>query len=71
MTNDQMKQRAAAKANRPELSYKVDPPIFELLVSSPNNNVAFEFYDEALSDRVSKALQHAVDLCGGGKREPF
>jgi hypothetical protein len=29
------------------------------------------FYDETLSDRVSKALQHAVDLCGGGRQDPF
>jgi hypothetical protein len=31
----------------------------------------FNFYDEALSERVSKALQHAVSLCGGGMPNTF
>ena len=68
MPNDQMNQRAAAKANLPEWSYKVDPPIFELLVKISNSWVRFEFYDDTLADRVSKALQHAVNLCGGGNQ---
>jgi hypothetical protein len=29
------------------------------------------FYEDTLADRVSKALQHAVNLCGGGNQEPF
>lgn len=71
MSNDQMKQRAAAKSNRPELSYKVDPPIFSLIVTGSKLYVAFDFYDDNLADRASKALQHAVALCGGGNQEPF
>jgi hypothetical protein len=39
-----------------------------LLVKISNSWVRFEFYDDTLADRVSKALQHAVNLCGGGNQ---
>jgi hypothetical protein len=71
MPKDQAKQREAAKGGHPEFGFKIDPPVFVLLVNSPKVNVGFEFYDETLADRVSKALQHAVELCGGGNQEPF
>ena len=29
------------------------------------------FLDEDLSQRVAKALVHAVELCGGGDKDPF
>ncbi len=31
----------------------------------------FHFYSEEMADRVAKALTHAVELCGGGNKEPF
>jgi len=63
MTMDQVVQRADAKAGHPERSNKVD--------WGEHRAMMFNFYDETMSDRVSKALQHAVDLCGGGSQEPF
>jgi hypothetical protein len=72
MQMDQVIQQANAKAGHPEQSAKVDPAIFLVVVrSESNHSMMFNFYDEALSERVSKALQHAVELCGGGKQEPF
>ena len=31
----------------------------------------FDFRDEETADRVAKAMLHAVELCGGGNKEPF
>jgi streptogramin lyase len=33
--------------------------------------VGFTFRDEEMANRVAKAMRHAVDLCGGGNKEPF
>jgi hypothetical protein len=70
---DQATQLVLAKRGNPERSVKIDPPVFFLTVrtSTSRGGTGFSFYDEALADRVVKALQHAVDLCGGGNQEPF
>jgi hypothetical protein len=31
----------------------------------------FTFRDEEMANRVAKAMRHAVELCGGGNKEPF
>ncbi len=65
-------QQANAKAGHPEQTVKVDPPItLVVLKIAPNQRLTFNFYDESLAERVSRALQHAVSLCGGGKPETF
>jgi hypothetical protein len=49
------------------------PAMTALVVRQPHGveNV-FVFTDAALTDRVAKAMVHAVELCGGGKsEEPF
>ena len=73
MQVDQSLQRSNATRGHPELSVKVDPAVAMVIVrSGPNQTtVNFQFYDETLSDRVSRALQHAVELCGGGNKDPF
>jgi hypothetical protein len=69
---DQVVQQADAKIGHPEVSVKVDPTIFLVVVKSvPNRRWMFNFYDESMSERVSKAFQHAVELCGGGHPDPF
>jgi hypothetical protein len=32
--------------------------------------IFFYFHDEDTADRVAKALVHAVELCGGGNKDP-
>jgi hypothetical protein len=68
---DQVVQEAEAKEGHPELSVKIDPPISLVTIKTPTASLMFNFYDQTLSERVSKALQHAVELCGGGNQEPF
>jgi hypothetical protein len=33
--------------------------------------VRFIFYDETIASRVSNAMTHAMELCGGGNKDPF
>ncbi len=49
-----------------------NPPITVLEVRRPHGEEnIFRFTDANLADRVAKALTHAVELCGGGKKEKF
>ncbi len=65
-------QLANAKTGHPELSVRVEPPIFLVVVKyEPDHSMNFNFYDEAQSERVARALQHAMQLCGGGNQDPF
>lgn len=67
-----MDQLAYAKNGHPEHTVKIDPPIAVIVVKwAPNYSRLFSFYDEVLAERVSRALKHAVSLCGGGKPETF
>jgi len=61
-------KRDDSKQGNTTLSYKADPPVSVLRLNVSNGN-SFElnFYDEGVADRVAKALEHAVGLCGGGK----
>jgi hypothetical protein len=53
-------------------SYRADPPIFVLkLRRTGTGSNAFDFSDEDLANRVAKAMVHAVELCGGGNKDPF
>jgi hypothetical protein len=47
------------------------PAITALVVRQPHGveNV-FTFDDSALADRIAKAMVHAVELCGGGQKNP-
>ncbi|MGB9406752.1 MAG: hypothetical protein WCA89_04400 [Terracidiphilus sp.] len=50
----------------------INPPLTALLVRRPHGVVnLFPFTDADLADRAAKALTHAVELCGGGNKEPF
>jgi hypothetical protein len=45
---------------------------FVLNITSPDvKSKQLYFSNETLADRVAKAMVHAVELCGGGKKEPF
>jgi hypothetical protein len=48
------------------------PPVTVLTVRRPRGEVNFfDFTDTALTDRIAKAMVHAVELCGGGNKDPF
>jgi hypothetical protein len=50
----------------------MNPPLTALLVRRPHNiMIPFPFSDASLADRVAKAFTHAVELCGGGNKDPF
>jgi hypothetical protein len=73
---EQQYKKSAATGGHPELSYRIDPPVFALVVHPLKPEKwwhYFGFYDEDPANRVAKALVHAVELCGGGgkKEEPF
>jgi hypothetical protein len=55
------------------MSHTVDPEISAIVVKTVGNDngTAFPFYDQDMANRVANAMQHAVDLCGGGAKEPF
>jgi hypothetical protein len=36
-----------------------------------NQNTGFYFLDEDVANRIAKAMVHAVELCGGGNKDPF
>jgi hypothetical protein len=35
------------------------------------SRLEFYLFDETMANRVAQAMVHAVELCGGGKDEPF
>jgi hypothetical protein len=70
-TREQDAKEIDSKSGHPEFSYRVDPPIFILSINRKNGNHTISFYDEAMANRVAKALVHAVELCGGGNKDPF
>jgi hypothetical protein len=61
-----------AKNGQPNIiSTSTSPPIAALLVRPHAEEDFFLFTDANLADRVAKALTHAVELCGGGSKDPF
>jgi len=72
LTEEQVMRAGDANAGHPELTHRVDPPVFELVVERTDNKTnGFVFFDESVANRVAQALVHAVELCGGGSKDPF
>ncbi len=56
----------------PALDKRQDPPYFAVTARSKGNvETPLFFRDEETANRVAKAMVHAVELCGGGNKEPF
>jgi hypothetical protein len=71
MTMEQANNAQHAREGHPELVETLSPPMYELVINGAANRAwYFPFADQDLSNRVAKAILHAVELCGGGK-EPF
>jgi len=70
-TMEQRLKEVNSKNGRPEDSYQVDPPVFVIIAKGKNGEDFFDLYDESLGNRITSALAHAVELCGGGTKDPF
>jgi len=72
ISGDQSAKKAAAAAGQPEIDFRIDPPHFTLtIVKLHETRYYLNFPDESIANRVASALSHAVELCGGGSKEPF
>jgi hypothetical protein len=72
MSGEQDFKEIVLAQGRPPGSYKFDPPVYALKVARPHHTFnTFYFLDEDLANRVAKAFVHAVELCGGGSKDPF
>jgi hypothetical protein len=60
-----------SKTGHPEYSARVDPLVFVITTTWKSGGIYFLLYDESLAHRIAKALVHAVELCGGGSKDPF
>lgn len=65
--------KQAALIGDPEAVSSVTPEMTALSVRLSHNKFAeeFDFVDADLADRVAKAIAHAIELCGGGSKDPF
>lgn len=65
-------EQSAAAGNPNVITTATNPSLTALIVRRPNNVInSFPMLDASMADRLAKALRHAVDLCGGGNKEPF
>ena len=56
----------------PALDKKQEPPYFAVTARlKGNKETPLFFSSEEMANRVAKAMVHAVELCGGGNKEPF
>ena len=72
MPQEQNQKQIDARSGHSAWSSRIEPNIFTLIVRRAKgiDNV-FLFSDEEMAGRVAKAMLHAVELCGGGNKEPF
>lgn len=63
---------ANAKAGHADyVTIQVNPPTTVIVAKRNDGDMYFDMSDESLANRVAKAMVHAVELCGGGSKEPF
>jgi hypothetical protein len=72
MPEEQEFKRAYAADGHPTWEPRVDPPLFLVVARRAANQAnGFFFPSEELANRLAKAMLHAVELCGGGSKDPF
>lgn len=65
-------EQSRAAGNPEVITTATSPTLTALIVRRPNNVInSFPMKDSTMADRIAKALNHAVELCGGGNKEPF
>jgi hypothetical protein len=72
MSLQDQRNDANAREGHPEMVQVISPAVWVLVVTDPRGiRLEIPFRDEDMANRVAKALTHAVELCGGGSKEPF
>lgn len=72
LPQDQNQKRVDTRAGHPAWDSQIKPNLFTLVARRPKGvENAFLFSEEEMAGRVAKAMVHAVELCGGGNKEPF
>jgi hypothetical protein len=70
MTGDAAQTKLNAEQGHPTRNVTVQPPIFVLAVRKAGNQENwFYLSDEEMTNRIAKAMVHAVELCGGGEKQ--
>lgn len=65
-------EQSAAGGNPNVITTATNPTLTALNVRRPHNVInSFPMQDATMADRLAKALTHAIELCGGGNKEPF
>lgn len=68
ITGDERQNKNDVAAGHPTWNAKVDPPVFDLIVRGQKNaEFYFFFFDGDTANRATKAIGHAVELCGGSR----
>jgi hypothetical protein len=69
---EQLLKKVNTANGHPTWDARIDPPV-TMLVAQKAEDTEWYFYfiDGAMAERVANAMNHAVELCGGGKKEPF
>jgi len=68
ITGDERQNKNDLAAGHTTWNAKVDPPVFDLIVKGKDTaEFYFFFFDGDVANRVTKAMGHAVDLCGGSR----
>jgi hypothetical protein len=70
---EQELKKGDSAAGHPTWDSRVEPRIWAVWVQRPKGIENYLYFrEEAMANRVAKALVHAMELCGGGKKaEPF
>jgi hypothetical protein len=68
ITGDERQNKNDVAAGHTTWNAKVDPPVFDLIVRGKEKaEFYFFFFDGDVANRVTKAMGHAVELCGGSR----
>jgi hypothetical protein len=53
-------------------SFRTEPVVYQVTVTYLGGGILeLYFRDEEMANRIAKAMNHAVELCGGGSKDPF
>jgi len=72
LPQEQNQKQVDTRNGHPAWNSRIEPNLFSLVARRPKGlENAFLFSEEEMAGRVAKAMVHAVELCGGGNKDPF